>query len=792
MSQRHPLALVAGAATLLAALPLSTVFESYAWLVYSAIAVALVVGTAMGVRSLHGSLSVQVLAMAATLLLLLTWTFPSGEEFARLIPTGATFRHFGQLLAESSVRIRDESVPLPDFDGVLLLTIAGVGLAAITVDLLAVGLHRPAVAGLPMLAIYSVPVAVLPDGLSVLPFGFAAAGYLWLLVSDSVDRMRRFGRRFTGDGRDVETWEPSPLASAGRRLAAVGIVIAIMLPLAVPGIGSGLIDRFGAGVVPRAGGDGGPIGGGPPGSTVDMLAGLTGRLTQRETIPMVRLATDDRAPHYLRLGVADEVADGRFTDRAPTGDVRVADGLTGSARPQRPGVTVQRHRARIEVVDLDMGLAPIYLEPIAIDGLDDAWFYDASSDQVFSRGASVNGRTYNLDYERMSYTPEALRSAAAIDRADEWLRRLSTVPPVQQVTALVARLIAGSTNQYDRVRAIDDHFSKGYSYATVAEPGTSGHAIVDFLAAKRGFCVQYAMAMAWLVRAAGYPARVAVGFTRGAGADGGVTTLTNRNLHAWTEVFFPGFGWVPFDPTPAGAVVGSAPVAWESQRPDGPGGRGGETRPTPPVDTGGSGGPTGPQPAPPGDGGLGEVNPWWFAAIALAGLMLAVLLAPAASRRSRRRARLTGGIAANQPEAVRANAHAAWAELLDTMVDFDVPVDEAETPRATGTRLGRLSGLDRVGDELTLLATAEERARYARTPLRPDGLGLAVLAVRRAMVERSTRRQRLVAWLLPRSVTLRWRRAAAVRVGRAAGVAVRLRDLLAQASPRRLLTERAT
>ena len=57
----------------------------------------------------------------------------------------------------------------------------------------------------------------------MLPFGFAAAGYLWLLVTDSVDRVRRFGRRFTGEGRDVDLWEPSPLlvgrppARRGRR-----------------------------------------------------------------------------------------------------------------------------------------------------------------------------------------------------------------------------------------------------------------------------------------------------------------------------------------------------------------------------------------------------------------------------------------------------------------------------------------------------------------------------------------------------------------------------------------------
>ena len=66
-----------------------------------------------------------------------------------------------------------------------------------------------------MLAIYSVPVAVCPDSVPPVPFVIGAAGFLWLLVTDNVDRVRRFGRRFTGDGRDVDVWEPSPLSSAG-------------------------------------------------------------------------------------------------------------------------------------------------------------------------------------------------------------------------------------------------------------------------------------------------------------------------------------------------------------------------------------------------------------------------------------------------------------------------------------------------------------------------------------------------------------------------------------------------
>ena len=63
--------------------------------------------------------------MAASLLLYLTWSFPSGDEFAKFIPTASTFRHFGQLLTDASGHVRDEAVPVSDFDGLLLLTIAG-------------------------------------------------------------------------------------------------------------------------------------------------------------------------------------------------------------------------------------------------------------------------------------------------------------------------------------------------------------------------------------------------------------------------------------------------------------------------------------------------------------------------------------------------------------------------------------------------------------------------------------------------------------------------------------------
>ncbi|GAB3862023.1 hypothetical protein GCM10029963_67510 [Micromonospora andamanensis] len=207
---------------------------------------------------------VQILAMVGGLTLALTWLFPSGSELLAVLPTPATFGHFAELLGSSVEDMRSHGVKVPDTDPLLFVTVLGIGGVAVLVDVLCVGLRRPALAGLPMLAIYSVPVAVYVDSVPPVPFAIGAAGFLWLLVTDNVDRVRRFGRRFTGDGRDVDVWESSPLAAAGRRLAVVGLALAVLVPLAVPGMTAGLMTTLNSG----AGSGIGPgFGGSPAGST---------------------------------------------------------------------------------------------------------------------------------------------------------------------------------------------------------------------------------------------------------------------------------------------------------------------------------------------------------------------------------------------------------------------------------------------------------------------------------------------------------------------------------------------
>ncbi|GHJ44970.1 transglutaminase [Catellatospora sp. TT07R-123] len=782
MNSRRHLGLVAAGTTLLASAPISLIFDGYTWLFHALLMVALVAGAALAARSLRGRTWAQLIAMIAALLLGLTWLFGDGTAALGLIPTPGTFRHFGELLALSGEEIRSSYVPVPDLRGLLFISAMGIGAVAILVDLCAVSIRRPALAGLPMLAIYSVPVAVYVDSVSPVPFAIGAVGFLWLLVSDNVDRVRRFGRRFTGEGRGVDVWEPSPLSSTGRRLATVGVIAAVLLPLAVPAMGVGFFSQFGTGEGLGQAGKGGR------GATrVDLFAELSGRLRSSAVQDMVKVSTTDTRPFYLRFGVADEIGDKGFSSRQPAGQP-VNDNMPTPVGLDTSNVVTLRNTARVEVTQqFAMPLVPVFGAPVSVRKLGSAWSYDPNMQIVYSQRENSAGRSYEFDYLRPEFTPDQLRTAQPLAASDPVQRQFSRVPQVQFVADLVERLTKDKTTPYDKVRGLYDYFSSKneFRYDQLAPSGTSGDAIVDFLEAKQGFCEQYAAALAWMARTAGMPARVAFGFALGNNFREGVYTLTNKNLHAWTEVYFAGFGWVPFDATPAAFVMGSVNPAWAPNvdAPDlTPGNR-------PSIAPGGSGGPNasgGPtrRPLDPGeDLGSGPITPtsipawvWWSLGGGL--VLLLVLAAPALRRtmlRRRRGLRTPAGRTAPLPEgatdaappeltvsgdldAARRRAHLAWDELIDTMIDFRVTVDPAETPRATVDRLIR-TRLTGAAEHARLLGVAEERARYAPVPLSADRLGGAVRAVRAALAADADRGVRLAAVLMPPSVLLRWRNA---------------------------------
>ena len=136
---------------------------------------------------------------------------------------------------------------------------------------------------------------------------------------------------------------------------------------------------------------------------------------------------------------------------------------------------------------------------------------------------------------------------------------------------------------YDKVLALQRYFRAGsfrYSEtAPVAEDydGNGVDVIAKFLEAKSGYCVHFSSAMAVMARTLDIPSRIAVGYAPGStsGFNDGKTRYENTSddLHAWTEIYFDGVGWVRFDPTPSvGSPTAFVEPASESSTRPGTGG----------------------------------------------------------------------------------------------------------------------------------------------------------------------------------------------------------------------------
>ncbi|MEU7869700.1 DUF3488 and transglutaminase-like domain-containing protein [Dactylosporangium sp. NPDC049140] len=792
MNQRKHLTLIAAGSAFLASLPLVNVFDHYTWAIRAFLVVAVMCGVGLVVRSLRAPAWAPTAAMALAALLSLTWLYRSHEEFLGILPSPGTISHFGQLLHTASQEMSEYATPVADREGFLFLATLGVAAVALLVDLFAVVLRRPALAGLPMLAIYSVPVTVDIDTTAWLPFALGAIGFLWLLVTDNVDRVRRFGRRFTGDGRDVDLWEPSPLAAAGQRLGAISVAAAVLIPLVPFAMPAGLLDSIGAG----AGAGGGGIGNGRNGKSVSMFALLSGQLTRDKSYDMVKVTNvDDDHPFYLRFNVLEDLNARGFAARPISGGAPVSNGL---GKPEwNSSVKTETHTAKIEVTnELAISYMPIYTWPTKIDRLSNQWSFDPKTAVVYSGKDTSSKKTFTVTYQRPDISPDQLRQAGGLNLNDPALKDLATAPSNPFVKSKVDELTKGKTNEYDKVKALYDFFSpdNGFVYDITTGPDTSGTKIADFLQNKRGYCAQYAAAFGWMLREAKIPARVAFGFARGGKTTDRTMTLTNFNLHAWTEVYFPGYGWLPFDATPSTQISGAVTASYlptagtvnGDDSVDRPGNdRNPQNDPSAPAaqtDTHDN-----------NNGADAQTDSTDLSAAAralnfvtsaagitlLAVVVLALLLGTPALTRSRTRRRRLAFAAAPPagtpvvtgegptmeviPDerflgAARENAHRAWDELIDTMVDYRVPVDEAETPRATVERLVRKERLrDQAESGARLISTAEEHARYARRPLTGRELRTAISSVETAFAANASRKVRLTARFLPPSVLRRWR-----------------------------------
>jgi len=123
------------------------------------------------------------------------------------------------------------------------------------------------------------------------------------------------------------------------------------------------------------------------------------------------------------------------------------------------------------------------------------------------------------------------------------------------VRDLSERMTAGAADLYDSMSRLEGYLRRNYTYSLDLRPYRDDPSkLVSFIFRRRaGHCVYFASAMVVMARSIGVPARLVNGFQLGQyNPIGGFYTVRAADAHSWVEVYFPGHGWIEFDPTPAG------------------------------------------------------------------------------------------------------------------------------------------------------------------------------------------------------------------------------------------------
>jgi len=134
--------------------------------------------------------------------------------------------------------------------------------------------------------------------------------------------------------------------------------------------------------------------------------------------------------------------------------------------------------------------------------------------------------------------------------ASRYLQLPSTLP--ERVGELAKEITALQGNPYDRAVAIQDYLRSTIEYREDIEAPPEDRDPIDYLLydSQEGYCNYYASAMVVMARAVGIPARLVVGYAGGELAEEtSMYVVRRRDTHAWVEAYFPGFGWVEFEPT---------------------------------------------------------------------------------------------------------------------------------------------------------------------------------------------------------------------------------------------------
>jgi transglutaminase-like putative cysteine protease len=427
---------------------------------------------------------------------------------------------------------RAQAAPTAPLTPLLLAAVVAMWAAIFSSHALAVRAGSPLLALLPPVALLGFADTVLEEDFRPLygvPFLAAA---LVVAFGDAIRRVVSWGTVWIGQ-------RPSQglLAVAARGVRPVTasvLIVAALSPALLPGFGSPAVFDLNSG-------SGGRVG-------VDPFVDIREALTQSDVQAVFQVETPQ--PAYLRMLSLDSFDGGRWK-------AGPSQGRTYASGESLPALTVSSGLTLDERITAASDLALLYLPvpyPPSTIEIENGFTFEFPSNAVSVNNPLDEGDSYVVRSSLIRPTPDALQLEAPFLPPPRDLQLPSGLPV--QIEQLAREWTAGKRTTYDRAIAIQDHLTDPgvFRYDDRVAARSDSFTLLDFLfKTRRGFCQQFASAMAVMLRTLGIPSRIAVGFTAGHRVIRGgpeAWEITTQDAHAWVEVWFPSYGWLAFEPTP--------------------------------------------------------------------------------------------------------------------------------------------------------------------------------------------------------------------------------------------------
>jgi hypothetical protein len=626
------------------------------------------------------------------------------------IPSRATLSSLADALSHAPHTLRAAVVPVAPVGSALVLSFVGVYVAAALTAWIATSLDAPIGAFAPSVALFIV-VAAVGGGGWVAPtalYGLAALGYLLALAQHDLVTRRTWFHAARPRG--------SRIAAGGSVVGALAVAISLVIGPSMPGAGgSPLLDYKALG----RGSEGSLLSAPPP------ILHIQDKLTQG---PVHELFTVKSArPAYWRVIALDW-----FTDDNAWGVNKATEhSATVIGRPNDLLKSTPLHQ-QFRIEQIDPHWLPAAYQPVAIN-LTAARVVPDSLTLLVDSTQPIGKIVYDVDSEVPTPTTAVLRAAPLDPKALPQDVELPSDFP-QSVRTMAQQITEGKTGPYERALALEDFFRKpgNFTYTLNTNLDDSSNAIVQFLQQRRGFCEQFAATFAAMARSIGVPTRVAVGYQPGSYGTDSLFHVTNRNAHAWPEVWIDGAGWIPFEPTPAfreptlglgtGGPLKVRPARTATTTPITKSSTPAKGLPLPTVKPTLPGQSVKVQPAGAKAAHRSTLRTVMIGAailIAVAGLGVFGFLAVAVLalwRRSRRR---------RNDHDPRQRVLGAWAEALDHLAAAGVPPRESATALEFALRHAPAHGAGDAGPPLMELARLQSAAMFALDPPSPTDASFA-------------------------------------------------------------------